>query len=210
MFISLSSSYGGNACAIKQSITSYSLLNSENEKNQFFDWLVTSMKSINEVLEGKQILFDETNYEYPNFQNKTSINFLNFHHLTSHHDIEQINDNSINETTEKYNRRYERLINTIKNQSKLYFIRYCKNSTDIDENQINIFYNNIKNINNQLFFKFILISDFDNLIIPETLLTKENFVFINLNDYIDEDILNETNSYCKIIKQYKCIFNIIK
>jgi len=209
MFISLSSSYGGNACAIKQSITSYSLLNSENEKNQFFDWLVTSMKSINEVLEGKQILF-ETNYEYPNVQNTTTIKFFNFHYLISYHDIDKFNDNSINEITEKYNKRYERLINKIKSQSKIYFIRYCKNASDIEENQINIFYNNIKNINNQLFFKFILISDFDNLIIPETLLTKENFVFINLNDYIDEDILNETNYYCKIVKQYKCIFNIIK
>ena len=204
MYFSLSSSYAGNASAVKQSITNYTANNCET---QFFDWLVVSMKSVNEVLEGKPILF-ETNYIYPNSLNTTSINFLNFDLLISHHDIHEFNDNSINEITEKYTRRYDRLITTIKEQQNIYFIRYCKNADNLEEQEIIKFYKNIININANLVFKFILISDCDNLIIPNNLLI-DNFIYINLNNYID-DILNEENEYFKIIKKYKCVFNIVK
>ena len=75
------------------------------------------MKSVNQRLENTPIIF-ESNYIYPNALNTTSINFKNFDLLVSHHDIHEFNDNSINDITEKYIRRYERLINTIKNQKK--------------------------------------------------------------------------------------------
>ena len=205
MFISLSSFYAGNACAIRQSIINYSIPG----ETQFFDWLVSSMKSINELLEGKPILFEET-YEYPNPLNTTTIKFLNFNCLISHHDIVKFTDNSINEITEKYTRRYERLINKIKTEKEIYFIRYCKDANDIEEGEIIKFYENIKNINNNLLFKFILISDCENLIISDNLINNENFIYINLNNFIDEEVINETNDYFKTIKLYKCIFNIIK
>jgi hypothetical protein len=54
-----------------------------------------------------------------------------------------------------------------------------------------------------------LISDDNNLVIPNNLL-KDNFIYINLNDYVDDDIVNETNDYHKIIKKYKCVFDLIK
>ena len=114
MYLSLSSSYTGNACDVRQSIINYT---TNSNETQFFDWLITSMKSVNQILENTPIIF-ESNYIYPNPSNTTSINFLNFDLLTSHHDIHEFNDNSINEITEKYIRRYERLINTIKNQKK--------------------------------------------------------------------------------------------
>lgn len=167
------------------------------------------MKSINELLEGKPILFEET-YIYPNQLNTTTIKFLNFDRLISHHDIDKFTNNSINEITEKYTRRYERLINTIKGEKEINFIRYCKDSTYIEEDEIIKFYENIKNINCDLVFKFILISDYDDLIIPDNLINNENFIYINLNNFIDEEVINETNDYFKIIKKYKCIFNIIK
>jgi pantothenate kinase len=148
MYLSLSSSYAGNACAVRQSIINYT---TNSNETQFFDWLVTSMKSVNQILENTPIIF-ENNYIYPNPLNTTSINFKNFDLLTSHHDIHEFNDNSINEITEKYIRRYERLINTIKNQKKINFIRYCKNSTNIEEEEILIFYKNIMNINPNLLF----------------------------------------------------------
>jgi hypothetical protein len=205
MYISLSSSYASNACAVRQSIINYT----ENvSETQFFDWLVTSMKSINQILENTPIIF-ESNYIYPNPLNTTSINFKNFDLLISHHDINEFNENSINEITEKYIRRYERLINTIKEQKKINFIRYCKNQQNIEDEEISIFYKNIKNINHNLIFNFIFISDCNDLVIPTHLL-KDNFIYINLNNYIDDDILNETNEYYKIIKTYKCIFNLVK
>ena len=205
MFISLSSSYTGNACAVHESINNYT---STSNKTLFFDWLVTSMKSVNQVLENTPIIF-ETESIRPNTLNTTSINFKNFDLLISHHDIHDFNDNSINEITNKYIRRYERLINTIKEQKKINFIRYCKNQQNLEEHEIYIFYKNIKNINPNLLFNFILISDDNDLVIPNDLL-KDNFIYINLNNYVDDDFLNETNDYHKIIKKYKCVFDLIK
>ena len=205
MFVSLSSSYAGNACAVRQSINKYT---TNSNETQFFDWLVTSMKSVNQILENTPIIF-ESNYIYPNSSNTTSINFKNFDLLTSHHDIHEFNDNSINEITEKYIRRKKRLIKTIKEQNKINFIRYCKNQQNIEEEEILKFYKNVKNINTDLLFNFILISDNNDLVIPNSLL-KDNFIYINLNNYIDDDILNETNTYFKIIKTYKCIFDLVK
>jgi neutral trehalase len=166
------------------------------------------MKSVNQVLENTPIIF-ESNYIYPNPLNTTSINFKNFDLLTSHHDIHEFNENSINEITEKYTRRYKNLINTIKEQNKITFIRYCKNQQNIEEEEILRFYKNINKINPNLLFNFILISDYDKLIIPNNLL-HDNFIYINLNNYIDHDVLNEENEYFKIIKKYKCIFDIVK
>lgn len=205
MYLSLASSYGGNACAIRQSIINYT---TNSNETHFFDWVVTSMKSVNQVLENTPIIF-ETETIRPNLLNTISINFKNFDLLTSHHDIQVFNDNSINEITEKYTRRYERLINTIKEQKKINFIRYCKNSTNIEKEEILIFYKNIKNINPNLLFNFVLISDDNDLLIPNNLL-KDNFIYINLNNYVDDDILNETNDYYKIVKKYKCIFDLVK
>ena len=207
MYFSLSSSYPGKACAIKKSIEKYST--NVCHKTQFFDWLVCSMKSINEILQGKPILFEE-NYIYPNSLNVTSINFLNFHLLTSHHDIHEFNENSINYITDKYNRRYQRLINNIKCETKINFIRYCKNNEDLEHEEINKFFELINSFNNQLQFKFILISDYENLTIPDLLLDKPNFIFIDLNKYIDEEVINETDEYFQMIKLYKCVFNLVK
>jgi hypothetical protein len=205
MFISLSSSHIGNACAVHESINNYS---STSNKTLFFDWLVTSMKSVNQILENTPIIF-ETESIRPNTLNTTSIDFKNFDLLISYHDIHNFNDNSINEVTNKYIRRYERLINTIKEQQKINFIRYCKNQQNLEEQEICAFYKNIKNINPNLLFNFILISDDNDLVIPNNLL-KDNFIYINLNNYVDDDIVNETNDYYKIIKKYKCVFDLIK
>ena len=204
MFISLSSSSAGNACAIRQSIINYT---NDKSETQFFDWLVCSMKSINEVLEGKPILF-ENNFIHS--KSNISIKFLNFNNLISHHDVKEININTINEITEKYKRRYDRLINTIKTQTNLSFIRYCKDLNNLEEDEIYNFFKIINYINPNLIFKFILISDCDNLVLPTNLLNKNNFIYINLNEYIDDDIINEPNGYFKNIKKNKCIFNIIQ
>ena len=134
----------------------------------------------------------------------------NFDKLISHHDIHEYNNNSILEITEKYNKRYKRFIDTIKYNKNIYFIRYCKSLNDLEEKEILHFYKNIQNINPELIFKFILISDCENLLIPSNLLNNEKFIYVNLNNYIDDDILNESNDYFKIIKKYKCVFKLFK
>jgi hypothetical protein len=204
MFISLSSSYVSYACGIKQSIINYV----ENTETNFFDWLCCSMKSINEILEKKEILFEE-NYIYPNPLNTVSIKFKNFDLLLSHHDITIFDENSINNITIKYNKRYERLINIIKTQNKIFFIRHCLDNNNIEELEIYKFYENIININKYLDFYFILVSDCDNLILNKNLINKKNFIYINLNNYINNDINNETDNYKKIIKKYKYIYEYL-
>jgi hypothetical protein len=203
MYLSLSSSYTSYACGIADSIKLY---DKQNE-TQFFDYLVCSMKSINEILEGKKILFNTKNH-HNNILGKISIPFLNFDHLYSHHDIHDISIDSLTKLTEQYTRRYNRLINTLKTNETIYFIRFC--SRDVEEEQIHTFYKHINNINCNLLFKFILASNVNDLVIPSTLLNKPNFIYVNLNNYIDDDILNEKDEYLKIIKKYKYIYYISK
>ena len=202
MFISLSSRDVGYACGIAQSKINYL----GKGETHFFDWLVCSLKSVNEVIEGKPIQFEDK-YIYPNNLNTVSINFKNFDLLTSHHDIPVFNKNSISDITQKYNRRYLRLLEIIKNNKSIKFIRYCKETKDIEELQIDKFYKNISNINPTLEFYFLLVSDNKNIIVPKTLLSKKNFKYINLLDRIDEDAKKETANYVKIIKSYKCIYS---
>ena len=90
------------------------------------------MESVNQILENNPIIF-ESNYIYPNSLNTTSINFKKFDLLTSHDDIHEFTENSIN------------------------FIRYCKNQCNIEENEILTFYKNIKNINPDLLFNFVFL-----------------------------------------------------
>jgi hypothetical protein len=203
MYISLSASYPGYACGIKESIDNYHT----KGETQFFDWLVCSMKSVNELIEGKPILFEET-YEYYEFKNSTTINFKYFDLLTSNHDIQKFNENSIKEITEKYKKRYQRFIKTLKEEKKIFFLRYCKNQSNIEEEQINRFYKNIRMINNKLSFAFILISDDDNLILPDSLKNKKNLIYINLKNNPNYNA-NEYNEYCKTIENYKYIYETI-
>ena len=205
MFISLSSASVSYACAIKQSINNYH----KADETNFFDWLICSMKSINEVLDNKPILFDE-NYEYPNPLNTVSIKFKNFDNLISHHDIVKFNNNSIKEITEKYKRRFDRLITTIQNEKNIFFIRFVKENSFLEEDEIIKFIDKIKIMNNNLNFLFILVTDNDQLKISNNLNSNINFSFLDLTKYYDDAVINETNPYFKIIKKYKCIYQIYK
>ena len=208
MYLSLSSSYAGNACAVRDSIKLYK--KNLNQMTQFFDWLVVSMKTVNEVLESKSLLLDNYSSKYPNPLNNVTFEFKNYDCLISHHDIKVFDENSINEITSKFNRRHQRLIETIKTEKKINFIRYCKNQQNIEEEEILKFFKIINTVNPNLLFNFVLISDFNDLNIPNTLIRNNNFIYINLNKYIDDNILNEKDDYQKKVKSYKCLFDIVK
>jgi hypothetical protein len=187
MYISLSSSHCGNACAVRQSILNYTQHPGET---QFFDWLVTSMKSVNQLLEHTPIQVDHI---YPN-SSGTSIYFKHFDLLISHHDIGEFNENSIQEVTEKYTRRYERFLKTIQEQTNIHFIRYCKNQQNLEEEEILLFIKHIQTLNPNLNFTFILMSDGD-VSIPTL---KDHVMLIRLNPC--------SNEYSSIVKQYQCIY----
>lgn len=203
MYISLSSSKVSYACAISQSIIDYV----GKGETQFFDWLVCSLKSVNEILEGISIEIDKET-RYFNNQKSISVQFKGCHQMTSHHDLPDFSEESIIKMNDKYKRRYIRLIDNIKSITNIKFIRYCRDNTDIEEAQIFRFYDNIKKINNDSNFSFILVTDNNDLNISKEVLELKQFRFINLNNEMDDDTKKESASYSKIVKSYKCIYSL--
>jgi flavodoxin len=203
MLFSLSSSYAGFACGIRQSIDTYN----EKKATNFFDWLVCSMKSVNEILEGRSIEFEDT-YIYPNPLNKTTINFKNFNLLISHHDIDIFNNDNKHEITETYNRRYVRLLETLKTENNIYFIRYCHDESNLEEEEIHKFYENINKINEDLKFSFILMGGNAGIKISEQLINKNNFHYFNLKKFEHADDIIEEFEWHKLMKAYKKFLKI--
>lgn len=157
--ISLSHSEAGMACSISMAIKKY--FYNDSKETDFFDFLLVSIKSVNEVLLGKTIDF------VPNTDPENAlIQFKDFHHMTSVHDLENIKkqkneidaDEIIIKLVEKYNRRRDRLINDIKKNDKIYFVRFCKNLNDIEQEELDSFFKNIKNINDKVDVHLILVT----------------------------------------------------
>lgn len=157
--ISLSHDEPGTACSIGVAIKKY--FYNGTKVTDFFDYLIVSMKSVNEVLMGKPI----------EFVNKKSledgkINFKNFNKIISIHDIHDIRKKNsniseneiINELKEKYNRRRDRLINSINENETIFFLRYYTNNNMNDREEFIKFMNNIKKLNPSLHFHLILIT----------------------------------------------------
>ena len=154
--ISLSSSCSGSACAITESLKRYNSF--YRNTNEFFDYIITSFKSINEILKGNPLEFENK------CNDRGIINFKNFDLLKEVHSIgseqcktyfEKIKENEplidgfysienyveiINILKEKYERKLERFLNLLKNNNKFYFIRYCDEFNDSIENDIEEFF----------------------------------------------------------------------
>ena len=218
--ISLSATKGGFACGTSVAIKK--LFYKNNKETDFFDYLLTSMKSINEILCGKPIKFDNHCY------NSHIISFSNFHHLHSIHDLDKYNKCSrkeaksvvplsiLNELTNKYKRRLERLINSIKNEKKIYFVRYCIDNNDIRFEAVEDFFKIIKNINSELECKFILVTKEPNLFVKHELLENKNFYLLNLRKYNKNDELENLKDFPgndevfeKQVKSMEPLYNFI-
>lgn len=189
--ISLSATRAGFACGTSVSIKK--LFYNNNKETDFFDYLLSSMKSVNEILVGNPIQLN-------NFCNKNGvISFEKFHHLHTVHDLDKFDKHFkksnktpvpsivLNEITNQYKRRYQRLINSIKNEKKIYFVRYCIDNSDIRFEVIEDFFKIIKNINNELECNFILVTKDHNLCVKPELLANKNFYLLNLSNYNKND-----------------------
>lgn len=200
--ISLSSNYSVKACAIKSAIKKYTF---SNLQSQFFDWLVCDMKSINQILNNiinkinVEFKFDTTNIIYPNKINLTTIKFLNYNKFVSHHDIHKFDKNSINLITDKYHRRYNRLIDTLKQNKIIKFIRYSKDNNDLNEEEIFDFFKNLKIINSGLEPNLILVSDCENLYISDRLKNLKNFKYIKIPPNTENNYDLQVEIYKKIL-----------
>ena len=119
-YISLSASCLNYACGIAQSINN----NIGKRETNFFDWCLCSMKSINEVLSKKEIMFED-NYEEDNDGIFCPVRFKNFDNLVSLHDFtffDYNDDNKIANVISKYERRRDRFIEKIKESKNIYFL----------------------------------------------------------------------------------------
>jgi hypothetical protein len=144
--ISLSHNEHGTSSSISVAIKKF--IYNDDKRTDFFDFLLVSMKSINEVLLGKEFECIKNQDE-----NKKTVRFKNFHHMISDDNLE-----NISELIEKYNRRRERLLEDIKNNDTIYFVRFCRNIRNIEENEIAHFLTIVKNMNPNLKIHFILVT----------------------------------------------------
>jgi hypothetical protein len=204
--ISLSSSSAGYACAVGECIKK-KFYNNEYQTNMF-DYLEISLLSIIQVL---YLNNDDINYLHHNndiIMNKNgdkTVIFKNFDKMISYHDLKNnYNENDYKEFIEKYKRRYYRLIDYIKNEDKIYFIRYGFE----EMNTINDFFKIVHIINPSLCIHFININNSESLYIP--LYQIENYYYINFYDYIDKNIKYDDDPYFKTFQfNWAPVFDII-
>lgn len=198
--ISLSYEDAGYACSIGTSIKK-----KYNQQTNFFDFLVVDMRTINHIITLKDLNLLTHNFKFEDQtkkENKTLI-WNHFSKMISYHDLKSnFNEESLKEFTNKYLRRYYRLMNDLYNEEKLFFIRYGK--TNI--NDVKLLIQNIKNIKNinqnqnqnqKIFFINI---DFDknnkeNIFYPEL----KNYIYINFCQVNKKD-LNNDDIYFKLLE----------
>ena len=205
--ISLSANIAGPACAVANCIKKFY---NNNYKTNFFDFLEVSFYSIIQLLKIENInnIDNElrtNNYIISNIDNKKSIYFNNFNKMISHHDLEE---NYSNEDYEnfilKYKRRYDRLLDIIKEEDKIFFIRY---GLENEESIIN-FINEIYKINEYVNIYFINVDyNIHNLNINYNI---KNYIYINFYNYIDNNKKYEDDLYYKTLQfNWDKVFELI-
>jgi hypothetical protein len=207
--ISLSSSIAGPACAIA-SIIKKDFYNNNCETNMF-DYLEVSLESIIQVLNIKINNLDIEDHLknnisiIKNIDGNNSVFFNNFDKLISHHDLILDYDITIfNNFIEKYKRRYFRLINSIINEDKIFFIRFGKDK----EESINNFINIVKSINNNIKIIFIhLYFDENNKVNNYNI---KNYYYINFYNNLDLNKKYSENLFYKTMEfNWDSVFEII-
>ena len=207
--ISLSSSIAGPACAVATFIKKHFYNN--NYETNMFDFLEVSLESIIKVLTIKNNNLNIEDYLKNNYDiivnndGNNSVFFNNFDKLISHHDlILDYNEETFNIFIEKYKRRYNRLIDHILNEDKIFFIRFGEDNKDSIIN----FINNVKKINNKLEVYFInLYFDENNKKLHNDI---KNYYYINFCDNIDFNKIYSKDLFHKTMEfNWIPIFEII-
>ena len=207
--ISLSSSIAGPACAISVSIKKH--FYNDNCETNMFDFLEVSLESIIKILNIKINNLDieeilKNNYNIiVNNDGNNSVFFNNFDKLISHHDlIINYNEEDFNNLIQKYKRRYNRLVNYIINENKIFFLRFGNESKELISN----FINTVKMINNNLEIIFInLFFDVNNQNLNHDI---KNYYYINFYNTIDYNkIYNEDLFYKTLEFDWFGVFELI-
>ena len=195
MFISI-----GKYCSVKYNIDKFTV----SKETLFFDWLITDMDSVNMILGIENIdniLFFENIIQNPinsKHDNNSRIIIKSLPLCESIHDIPYLyNSSHIHEFIKKYKRRYERIIEYIKNEPNIYFIRIG----EITNTQKRIFINNILKINLKCNFKLVELQE------QKKIISDTHFISINLNNYRINNVNH--NNWKKEHWNWKKIFSDI-
>lgn len=166
---------------------------------QFFDWSRTDFKCVLFILNLRiiDIIFNNNNIivdkELFKCDNELSMTLNNFNKdtlcLLYHHDIpykeynKQEMDNKLLEFINKYKRRYDRLIELIKTDTKICFIYYI--TSNFDYNDTNLFNNILISINVNINYILVLLIEEPK---PYIYCEYNNYFKINLKHFIDINI----------------------
>lgn len=168
----------GNACPVKYNIDKYR----GKSETLFFDWLMTSMNSIIDILGCDNIdnilYFDniirDINNPYKDENSRIIIKSLDF--CVSIHDLPiNYTDNDILGFIYKYKRRFNRIIEYIKSNEKICFIR----NSYVSNSQIDKFIETITKINPNCDFTLVVIHNSKEN--KATFLNKKNLLYMYLN-----------------------------
>jgi hypothetical protein len=191
----------GSACTVKYNIDKYK----GNCETLFFDWLMTSMNSVIDILGSDNInnilYFDniirDINNQCGNTNSTIIIKSLNY--CYSIHDLPiSYTDNDILDFIDKYTRRFNRIIEYIKSNEKICFIR----NGFVRNYEIDKFIETIKKINPNCDFTLVVIYNNKK---NTTLLKQNHLLFINLN--VDIPIEND---WTQQFLNWENIFSVIE
>ena len=197
----------GDACNVKYNINKYK---GESER-YFFDWLMTSMDSVIEILNCNNIndiLYPDNivrNIDNPYCGNNSNIVIKSLNFCVSIHDLtKNYTDNDVLDFIDKYSRRFNRIIEYIKSNEQICFIR----TGYVNFNEIYKFIETIKKINSNCDFTIVVI-DNNKQNKPETI-KQNNLLYIKLNvdipiEKIDwkQKFLNWNSIFIEIEKNIK-------
>jgi hypothetical protein len=148
----------GSECNVKYQIDKHK----GKSETLFFDWLITDMNSvikliscdsIDDILNINTVKVDPVT---PIIKSNSQILITSLPECISIHDMPiDPTDKDIDDFINKYKRRYERLINYIKSNDEIYFIRHG----DVDDTNKQLFIQTIQSINKNCKFTLVLIRD---------------------------------------------------
>lgn len=170
----------GNGCYVRHVIENNYYKN--KIETNFFDWLLSSMNSVNQVFENLTTMqFSNKDFSIDHTNNINSptyrLGFNQFSYLISIHDAKKslpIED-SLKNVADKYNRRLLRLHQNLMRNEKLIFVRYASPTSTELEKIITV----LRRINNKCHCKILI---FD-ITIPDIDLANNDIMFVNLEEY---------------------------
>jgi len=194
-FISLSSDSAGYACAVSQFYKKYFSCN-DNEPNNFFDYLMVSMSSINKFLIDKDPLEIDTNaiVEKNGFGN-FNVKFLHYDLLLSIHDLVEKND--VNQMLEKYERRRNRFFKSLSESDLILFFRFCTKDESLE---IKSFIENMNHLFPFLKYKLIILHENEMNQIQNERILYHRFQQLSIHDI--DNYIRLKNQYDPSIIQY--------